>query len=203
MKSLVVFGDRTAQEVLEAAQLSLREEFQTIKKLYFADSFATRDAAEIESNGGQVFFNVGVANTELKQRVVQAACARGWTPQTIVHPTSFVSPSASIGQGTFVGPLAVVSADAKIGAHCLIHIHCTVGHDDSIADYSAVLPGARISGNVLIGSATIIGSNAFIAPNKSVGARCRVDALTHVSRDLADDHILSCRSPTPIRRFLT
>ena len=198
--SLVVFGDRTAQEVFEAAQLADADHYASIEKIYF-DEQVFRSELLPRFAGGQVHFIVGVAGAALKQKISQLVQACGWTLASVVHPSAVIAPSARIGAGTFVGPLATVSSNAQVGEQCIVHIQSTVGHDVVLGDSCAVLPGARISGNVVAGNRVLIGSNAFIAPGLRIGDDCQVDALTYVRNDLEAGHILSTRSKIPVRRI--
>jgi len=198
---LVVLGDRTAQEILEAAQLAYAAEFACIEKCYFEPQrFFAEDSVRLNAMSPSVFFHVGVATDGLKQTIVRACEQVGWQPFSVVHPTAVVSPSAQIAAGVFVAPLAVVSSEAVVGEHTIIHIHASIGHNSTIGSYSAILPGARISGNVRVGNRVLVGSNAFVAAGKSIGDDCRVDAQAHVHQDLAEGLIISPRHPKPLRR---
>ncbi len=198
---LVVLGDRTAQEILESAQLAYAEQFACIEKCYFEpQKFFAEDSLRIGGLSSSVFFHVGVATDGLKQTIVRACEQVGWQPFSVIHPTAVISDSARLGAGVFVAPLAVVSSEAVVGEHSIIHIHASIGHNSTIGSFSAILPGARISGNVRVGHRTLVGSNAFVAAGKSIGDACRVDAQAYVHQDLPDGFIISPRHPTPLRR---
>lgn len=200
---LVVLGERTATEILEAAQLGYASDFASIERLYFDEvTFAEVDAPRLTNTGSTIYFHVGIARDELKMRVVDACESQGWKAFTVVHPTAVVSPSARLAPGVFVGPLAVVSSHAIVEKHSIIHIHASIGHDAHIGQYTAILPGARISGKVQVGQRSLIGSNAFVAAGKSIGDDCRVDALSYVNQDLPPNHLLSPRYPKPIPRVI-
>ncbi len=201
MPVLVILGDRTAQEILEAAQLAYGDQFSHIEKCYYEpQKFSSEDSVRINALSDSVFFHVGVATDGLKQTIVLACEQVGWKPFTVIHPSAVISRSAQVGDGVFVGPLAVVSSEAIICDHSIVHIHASVGHNSTIGSYSAILPGARISGNVRIGDRALVGSNAFVAAGKTVGDNCRVDALAYVHQDLPDGFIISPRHPKPLRR---
>jgi acyl-[acyl carrier protein]--UDP-N-acetylglucosamine O-acyltransferase len=198
---LVILGDRTAQEILEAAQLAYGDQFSQIVKCYFEPKkFFAEDSVRIAARSDSIFFHVGVATDGLKQTMVRACEDVGWSPWSVIHPTAVISPSARVGVGVFVGPLAVVSSEAVIGDHSIVHIHASIGHNSSIGSYTAILPGARISGNVVVGERALIGSNAFIAAGKTIGSYCRVDALAYVHQDISEGFIVSPRHPKPLRR---
>lgn len=198
---LVILGDRTAQEVYEAAQLGLSSKFASIEKLYFEpDKFAREDVPRLRLQADEVYFHAGMVNDLLKQEVVRCCEASQWKPLSIIHPTAVISPTATVNAGVFVGPLVVISSHAFIDQHCIVHIHASVGHDARIGEFSAVLPGARISGNVVVGKRSLVGSNAFVAAGKAVGDDCRIDALSYVQQDLLSGHIVSPRYSRPVPR---
>lgn len=197
--TLIVFGDRTAQEVLEAAQLAYESRYASIEKIYFEEQ-NFRDQLVPRFSNIRVHFIVGVAGATLKLKISQLAREFGWTLASVVHPSAVVAPSAVVGAGSFVGPLATISSNAQLGEQSIVHIQSTVGHDAVLGDCCAVLPGARISGKVVVGNRVLIGSNAFVAAGVRIGDDCQVDALTYVRNDLEAGHILSVRSKLPVRR---
>ncbi len=200
---LIVFGDRTANEVVEAARLAFPKFFGNIERLYFEEpSFTVVHLPKQLQSGTEIYYNIGVADVRVKLQI-QARCQQvGWKPFTVVHPSAVISPSARLGLGTFVGPLAVVSTNSTVGDHCIVHLNSSVGHDAKIGDYCAVLPGARISGTVKIGDRVLIGSNAFVNAGVQIGNDCQVDALTYVCRDLQEGHVLSVRANGPMKRIV-
>lgn len=201
MKVLVVLGDKTANEVLEAAEVGCSGQFDAIEKVYFADDdFDEQHVQRLRTS--EVFFNVGIANDGLKQVIVARCLAAGWHPKAVVHPSAVVAPSALVGAGAFVGPLAVVSSNAAVGEHAIVHIHCSIGHDSVLGNFCSILPGARISGSVKIGERTLVGSNAFVAAGTIIGDDCRIDAMAYVRDALPAGYIISPRSPHPVRRVL-
>ena len=203
LPTLIVFGDRTANEVIEAAKLGNRQSFDSIERLYYEEpAFTEVHLPKFRQGGLQVFYNIGVADVQLKMLIHDRCRQLGWRPFTVVHPSAVVSPSARLGDGVFVGPLAVLSTNSIIGNHSIVHLHSSIGHDSSIGDYCAILPGARISGTVLIGNRVLIGSNAFVNAGVRIGDDCQVDALTYVSRDLVEGHIQSVRAKRPMKRIV-
>ena len=201
MSKLVIFGDRTANEVLETARLGYRDRFASIEKVYFEPAkFFAEDAPRIEESCDEVAFCVGVANVGVKCSVVEACLNRGWKPFSVVHPSAVIAESARLAAGCYVGPLAVISSNAQVAEHCIVHIHASVGHDCQIGAACAILPGARLSGHVTLGEESMVGSNAFVAAGVAIGRQCQIDALTYVSRNLPERHIISVRAKKPVLR---
>ena len=202
LPTLIVFGDKTANEVLEAAKLAYSQDFHSIDRLYFEEpTFTDLHLPKLLKSGLEIFYIIGVADVRVKQQIQKRCLDVGWKPFTIVHPSAVVSPTARVGAGVFVGPLAVVSSNSIVGDHCIIHLHSSIGHDASIGGFCAILPGARISGAVEIGDRVLIGSNAFVNAGVRIGNDCQVDALTYVSRDLEAWQILSVRAKSAMKRI--
>lgn len=202
MSILVIFGNRTAIEVAEAAELCDRSQFSELVIHYFAEpEFSQSFAPDLESKYDRIYFHAGVADVTAKQEIVSLCLARNWIPCSVIHPSAVISRSAKIGAGVFVGPLAVVSANAIVEDFSIVHIHASVGHDAIVGEYSAILPGARISGNVRVGKRVLIGSNAFINAGVSLGDDCQVDALTYVARNVPEAVLCSVRLNRPVPRL--
>jgi len=201
LPTLIVFGDKTANEVLEAAKLAHSESFGTMERLYFEEpTFTEVHLPKHRQSGADCYYNIGVADVVVKQRIQKRCEEIGWIPFTVVHPTAVVSPTARLGNGVFVGPLAIVSTSAYVGDHSIVHLHASIGHDATIGEHCVILPGARISGSAILGNRVLIGSNAFVNAGVRIGHDCQVDALTYVSRELLDWHVLSVRAKRAMKR---
>ncbi|MEM8736598.1 MAG: DapH/DapD/GlmU-related protein [Planctomycetota bacterium] len=200
-KALVVFGDRTAAEIAESAKEACAEDFATIQTHYFNPTTFGEFATGMEADFDSVHFLSAVTDIDLKSAMISAAASRGWSSQSVIHPSAVLSKSSSVGAGAFVGPLAVISTNATIGAHSIIHLHASVGHDCSLGEMAAVLPGARVSGNVQMGDRCLIGSNAFVSAGVEIGDDCHIDALTYVRDNLEAGHLASVRAKYPVRRI--
>lgn len=194
-RSLVVFGDQTADEIVSAAREVCADQFETIRKFVFTDQIdQNAEFLEFVAAASETFYILGMIDARLKPKVNEFAQNNNMTPYSVIHPTAYVAPSATIGEGTFIAPQAVVAVNAKVGSHSLVHIHSSVGHDCQIGDYCAILPGARISGHVVLEDGVMIGSNAFVFQGVRVGFRSQVDALTYVRNDVEPKRIVSCRA---------
>lgn len=194
-RTLIVFGDQTADEVVSAAEEACNDRFTTIRKFIFNDQTAENsELRDLIASSTEVSYILGMIDAKLKPKVREFAESRKMIPFSVIHPTAYVAPSATIGEGTFVAPQAVVAVNAQVGAHSVIHIHSSIGHDCQIGEYCAVLPGARISGKVVLEEGVMIGSNAFVFQGIRVGYHAQIDALTYVRNDVAAKQVVSCRS---------
>ncbi len=136
-----------------------------------------------DSDGRELWFFCAIGNNEARAKMVKLAEKFGWKPATLVHPSVVLASNAEIGPGSYVGPAAVISFNAKIGSYVIIDVHVSVGHDAVVNDFSAVFPGARITGRCRLGEYSMVGSNATLLPGTIVGNRSVVGAgsLAHGS----------------------
>lgn len=193
-RALIIFGHKTASEVLSAAKLGYQENFDSIRTFVYQEDLSKNDEfTSILNSFHDIFFIAAIIDFKLKPDVVEFAKTLNLKPFSIIHPTAFIDESARIGEGVFVGPQSVISANASIGNHSVIHIHSSIGHDARIGDYCAILPGARISGDVIVQDSALIGSNSFVYQGTCVGRNARVDALTYVKEDVLENKTISCR----------
>lgn len=201
-RALIIFGNRTAQEIYEAAVNAHHQQFDTLQTMYFQEShFRSTLLKQFSHPDWDVSFVAGVADIPLKMHIVSVCQSAGWRAFTVIHPAAVLSSTAIIGAGSFIGPCAVVSAGAHVGEHSIVHIHASIGHDAKLGEYCAVLPGARISGNVQVGSRVLVGSNAFVNAGVTIGADCQIDALTYVARSVGKNMIVSARTVKPVPRI--
>ena len=198
---LVIFGKRTADEILSAARLAHGSYFDSLQSYVFEDELPDEQRLmRIPGGFDEVHYCIGATDYSLRTAIEATATARGWIPYTVIHPTAVVDVSARIGRGCFIGPLATVSIEVVVEDHSIIHLQSSIGHDSRIGRHCAVLPGARISGNVSLGDGVLIGSNAFVFQGSQVGAHTQVDALTYVRGKIPPWHLVSMRHPRPLLR---
>jgi len=201
MSALIIFGNRTAQEVAETAAIVSGNPFTRIEQRFFSvESFENEIYHEAESWNCEIRYHIGITDMIWKLLIHEYCTAKDWKPATIIHPSAFISPTASVGDGVFIAAHAAVSSDARIDDFCLVHFNASIGHDARIGSFSSILPGARISGNASVGKRSMIGSNAFVASGVKIGDDCRVDAMTYIRHSLPDGYIASVRSPKAIKR---
>lgn len=103
---------------------------------------------------------------------------------TLIHPSAVVSPSVTIGEGSVVMPHAVVNAGAAIGRHCIVNTGAVVEHDNRLADYVHVSPGAALGGTVAVGEGSHIGIGASVRNNVSICGGAVVGAGAVVVEDI-------------------
>ncbi len=201
MSALLIFGNRTAQEVAETAALVPGNPFSRIEQKFFSvETFENEICREAESWNCEIRYHIGIADMKWKLLIHEYCAAKNWKPATIIHPSAFISPTAIIGDGVFIAAHVAVSSKARVDDFSLVHFNASIGHDACIGNFSSLLPGSRVSGNATVGKRSMIGSNAFVASGVKVGDDCRVDAMTYVRNPLPNGLIASVRSPRAVRR---
>jgi len=201
-QNLIVFGDRTADEIVDVVESHFAGRFSKVEK-YFCDkkTFGADSLPGLTEPTGRVSYILGVVDIQLRVNIERACRTAGWEPVSIVHPSAMISKSAKIGPGCFVASGCAVSVNAELGSHCLVHFNSTIGHDAVLGAHCTVLPGARISGQVRLGAGVMVGSNAVVFQHLQVGELSQIDALTYVRENVGERQILSCRANGPVKRL--
>ncbi len=199
---LIVFGDKTADEILPIAQDQYSDQFAEITKVYFDDS--TPDNPEFRSllkPNNQIHFIIGVVDVQLRMRIEQFCHEQKFIPFSVIHRSAEIAASAKVGKGCFIAQQVVVSVNAVIGDFSIVHIHSSIGHDCVLGRHCSILPGARVSGEVTLGDGVLLGSNSVVFQQINVGNFCQIDALTYVRNDVPDGQLVSSRLAKPVKRW--
>jgi UDP-perosamine 4-acetyltransferase len=138
-----------------------------------------------------IFIGVGsAASTSLRQRLYEAARARGLDVIKVVHPSAVVSPAATLGRGVSVLAGAIVNASAILGDNVLVNTGAIVEHDCVIEQHTHIATGARVGGSVKIGTGVHVGIGASIRQGISVGAGVVIGAGAAVVDDVPDGAVV-------------
>lgn len=108
------------------------------------------------------FFNVAVADSRARERLVGELIASGGKPASIVFPKVVSYDSASIGEGAIICANSVISANVAIGRYFHCNFGCYVAHDCVVGDYVTFAPAVQCLGNVHIGDHAYIGAGAIL-----------------------------------------
>ena len=116
------------------------------------------------------------SNTDLRARVFQSACERGFRFRVLRHPSAIVADDVDLGPGVQLMAGAIVQTGTRVGANTLVNTGAIIDHDCVIEDHVHVAPGAVLSGQVIIGERVHIGVGATIRQGIRVGSRAVVGA---------------------------
>lgn len=103
----------------------------------------------------------------------------------IVDPRAVVMPSAQIGAGCVVLAGSIINAAARLGEHVSIYTNAVVEHDDVLADFCSLAPGAVLGGTVTVGQRSFIGLNAGVIHHVKISDDVVVGAGSIVVADCA------------------
>lgn len=127
---------------------------------------------------------LGIADPDVRRRLVALLDGRGCTAATVVHPAAVVAPDTRLAEGCVVMGGAYVSSSVSMAAHCQVQYTASVGHDCAFAACVTLLPGAHVSGSVRIGEGATVGSGAVVIQGLQVGEGAFVGAGAVVTRDV-------------------
>lgn len=125
----------------------------------------------------------GIGSTRRK-RLIEELKAKGYTFDSIIHPSANVSRWVEIGEGVVITAGAIITCQVNIGSHVQVNLGTHIGHDVTIGDYTTLSPGAEISGNVTIGKEVFIGTNATVIEKVSIGDGAVIAAGAVVTKDI-------------------
>jgi sugar O-acyltransferase (sialic acid O-acetyltransferase NeuD family) len=198
VKDIVIFGSGGyARSVAEAAA---RSGFWRV--IAFADP---------EGKGGTILGCPVVSEHDVlataQFRAGAVAIGDNWTRQQVVERIrktrgdfefcriidvhAVISPSAQIGAGSVVLAGSIVGAGACLGEHVSIYTNAVVEHDDVLADFCSLAPGAVLGGAVRMGLRSFIGLNAGIIHNIEVANDVVIGAGATVVRNCIPCSILA------------
>jgi len=157
-----------------------------------SDSLAT-------SSFTQTDFVVAIGKSRTRLSLLARFKSRGWTPQTIVHPSACISPFAQVGAGSVLCAGFVVGPFARLGEGCIVNTCASVDHDCLLGDGVHIAPGAHLAGDVEIGEHTWIGIGASVIQGLHLSSDIMVGAGATVVTDLEQPGLYL---GTPARRVV-
>jgi sugar O-acyltransferase (sialic acid O-acetyltransferase NeuD family) len=143
--------------------------------------------AAVASRGATAFL-VAVGDNFTRGRIFERA--RAMCPQLqpigAVHPRASISRTARVGAGSIVMAGAVVSNGCTVGTGALLGTNASIDHDNELADFVSLGPGATTGGNVRIGEYTAVGLGADVIHARTIGVHCVIGAGALVLADVPD-----------------
>ena len=113
-------------------------------------------------NALEKYFNITIANHELRKQIAETMTARGARPFSIIASNNISLANNEIGEGAIFCPYTTVTANAKIGKYFHANIYSYVAHDCIIGDYVTFAPDVHCNGNVIIEDYVYIGTGVII-----------------------------------------
>ncbi|WP_033068642.1 acetyltransferase [Thalassospira australica] len=138
---------------------------------------------EKEINDISVIIGIGdnILRREISQKIGSVKYA------TVIHPSAVVAQGVEIGKGTFVAASATINPGAKIGDHVIVNTNSSIDHDCRLQDFSAVSPGAVLTGGVTVGAGAMIGAGSIVNPGLEIGEGATVGSGATVIDSILPD----------------
>jgi len=108
------------------------------------------------------FFNVAIAESRLRERLVRNCLAHGAKPMALKSHSAEVLDNNQIGEGVVLCGNTMVTSNVVIGRYFHCNIYSYVEHDCFIGDFVTFAPAVRCNGYVNIGNHAYIGAGAVL-----------------------------------------
>jgi sugar O-acyltransferase (sialic acid O-acetyltransferase NeuD family) len=103
---------------------------------------------------------------------------------TLIHPSADVGARVEIGAGSLICQGVVITTDARLGRCVIVNVSSTLAHDDVVADYVTIAPGAHIAGAVHLDEGADLGIGCTVNQGLTVGRWSIVGAGAAVVQDV-------------------
>lgn len=113
---------------------------------------------------GEVHFNVAIADSPTRERIVAYCLDAGMVPFSIEAASTLDLAANQIGVGAIFCPFTIVTANTRIGRFFHANFYSYVGHDCDIGDFVTFGPSVRCNGNIRIEDHAYIGTGAMLRP---------------------------------------
>ena len=131
-------------------------------------------------------FFLGIADPNIKSKVVKALDAKKVNFCSFVHPTAIIAENTKLGRGCLLFPYSICSFNSKLSEFITVNIHTAIGHDVFINSFTTISSFVDLAGKVEIGKNVFIGSGARCLPSVKVGNYCKIGAGATVSYSLPE-----------------
>lgn len=107
-------------------------------------------------------FIVAIGDNHTRKQIMESYDLNWYTA---IHPSAVIAPDVEIAEGAAIMANAVINTGSKIGKGVIVNTAATVDHDNVLANYVHISPGAHLGGTVNIDSETWIGIGAVVSNN--------------------------------------
>lgn len=123
--------------------------------------------AEFFAHVGEKFFNVAIANSAIREKVVTQCLAEGAKPFSIQAENYLNLGFNDIAEGAIFCPFTLVNTNLRIGKYFHANMYSYIAHDCVIGDYVTFAPRVHCNGNVVVEDHAYIGAGAILKQGKS------------------------------------
>lgn len=141
------------------------------------------------------------SNNQSKAELMVRVKNLGFELVNAIHPRACIANTAQWGQNVIVNAQAVIQPFARLGNGVMVHAGVIVEHDNIIADFVNLAPGATLAGWVRVQEGAYIYTNATVIPQRIIGRHAIVGAGAVVLEDVPD-YAVVVGNPARIIKFL-
>lgn len=119
-------------------------------------------ADEFLASNQDKYFNVAIADHQIRERIANTFIAAGALPFAINALNSVCMSGNEIGEGVIRCPFSTITSNAKIGRFFHANIYSYVAHDCQIGNFVTFAPNVHCNGGVIVEDYAYIGTGAII-----------------------------------------
>ena len=144
-------------------------------------------------------FVIAIGEPKYRIKLIKEIRERGYSFETLVHPTAQIGNNTVIKEGTVVQWGSFISCDCQIGENCFFQPSCNVGHACVIEDNCIVSTNVVVSGDVMIGENTYLAVGVSVIQGACIGANSVIGMGSVVIRDIPDNVIAMGNPARPMK----
>ena len=121
---------------------------------------------------------------EKRRRLFESFKKRGYTFQSVLHPSAVISSDVVLGEGVQIMAGEIVQPGARVGQNAILNTGARVDHDCIVGAHAHLAPGVILSGSVKVSDGTHVGTGVIVIQGVSIGAGCLIGAGSLVLEDI-------------------
>ena len=131
-----------------------------------------------------------VPTGQLRKRLFSTWKQRGFSFESVVHPSSILGMETVIFEGAQVLAGSILQCRVSVGENAVINTRASLDHDAKIGAHAFIGPGATLCGDVCIGEHVFVGAGAVVLPGIIVGAGSIIGAGAIVTHNVAEGSVM-------------
>ena len=132
------------------------------------------------------YFAVPIANSQVREQLVNRCLEAGMKPATLIHPDSKIGDKNEIGEGCIICREFSTGPNVTIGAYSIVNVKCAFGHDAYVEPYNTFMSEALIAGETYIDKHCYIGLRCTMINRVKVTQQCTFGACCCIVRDAVE-----------------
>lgn len=203
------------REVMPVARESLLNQRKERAKLVFVDDnnsepvcngYPLMTYAEFRRfDASQHYAVVAIADSKIRQKLVERLISDGIDIWDIVSPNSMRHDEVTIGCGSIICPFVTLTSNINIGESFHANLYSYVAHDCVIGNYVTFAPGVKCNGNVIIEDHVYVGTGAVIKQGRvgqplTIGKEAVIGMGAVVTKNVAPGTIVVGNPAKPLNK---